>query len=198
MGSLNDLLVSLCMFWSGLHALKYLIIRLGLAHSSRELTRSRAVLPLDRAPSSKVSSLSHYVGHRLARIFHGLMLDVSLTGANIRIETTALNTAFDKATTQIVQASPRSYASNVKHILNSFYSLGTAFGLFGMALGYMLLLWSCLTMLPTSSPSGSSPGTEGDTHTDDEPLSSTDGSSMGGTGLAVQPIVSALCLLVAS
>ncbi|KAH7340106.1 hypothetical protein B0J17DRAFT_649938, partial [Rhizoctonia solani] len=186
MGSLMDALLSLCVFWSGLHTYKHLITRFYLTHPSRELTRSRAVLPLDTSPAPRISSLSHFVGHKAARIFHGLQLSVSLTTVNLRVETTILNSSFDKASTQITQSSPRPHVSNIKQLYSKFYSLGAATGLFGMVLGYMLLLWSCLMVFHDLGPT---PATNGPTENEDEPLSSTEGSPMGGTGLTVQPII---------
>ncbi|CEL54538.1 Membrane-bound transcription factor site-2 protease OS=Cricetulus griseus GN=MBTPS2 PE=2 SV=1 [Rhizoctonia solani AG-1 IB] len=55
-----------------------------------------------------------------------------------------------------------------------------------MALGYILLLWSCVMVFHGL---GTTPGTNDATNSEDEPLSSTEGSPMGGTGLAVQPII---------
>ncbi|QRW26830.1 membrane-bound transcription factor site-2 protease [Rhizoctonia solani] len=55
-----------------------------------------------------------------------------------------------------------------------------------MALGYMLLFWSCLMVFRGL---GSNLGTNNPTDLEDEPLSSSEGSLMGGTGLAVQPII---------
>jgi hypothetical protein len=191
MGSFVDVLLSLCMFWSALHACKYLVARLNLAHSSGELIRSRAVLPLDRAPPSRILSLSHHISHKAARIFVRLRLSISLNVASIRVETTVLNASFDKASVQITQATPHSYASKVKYILDHFYSLGAAVGLLGMAFGYMLLVWSCLTVLYSLGPSSGNPhNPEDPTHAEDEPLSSPESFAVGGTGLAVQPIVS--------
>ncbi|KDN40624.1 hypothetical protein RSAG8_07953, partial [Rhizoctonia solani AG-8 WAC10335] len=179
-----DALLSLCIFWSALHACKHLVARFPLARSSRELTRSRAVLPLDSSPAPRISSFSHFIGHKAARIFHELQLNVHLTTVSLRVETTILNSSFDKASTQIAQTSPHSY-SKIKNLSRCFYSLGPATGLFGMALGYMLLFWSCLMVFRDlgPAPAANSPSDE------DGPLSSTEGSPMGGTGLTVQPII---------
>lgn len=186
-----DILLSLCMFWSGLHACKYLAARLHFSHSSRELTRSRAVLPIDRMEPSRTLSLLHYVSHKVGRVLLELQLHLTLTLANLRVETTVFNVAFDKASTQITRAPPRSHAFQVKSILGGFYSLGAVAGLLGMALGYVLLVWSCLEVLYNmiTSPGFLQNG-GGSSHVESEALSSTDSAVMGGTGLAVQPIVS--------
>ncbi|CAE6477806.1 unnamed protein product [Rhizoctonia solani] len=177
MGSLADALISLCIFWTGLHACKHFVARFYLAHSSRELTRSRAVLPLDTSPVPRTSSFSHLIGHKVARFFHELQLNVHLTAVNLRVETTILNSSFDKASTQITQTEKSSH---------HFYSLGVVAGLFGMVLGYMLLFWSCLLVFQDMGPTATA-GSPSDN--ENEPLSSTEGAPMGGTGLTVQPII---------
>lgn len=186
-----DVVFSFCTFWTGIHAFKYLLSRLHLAHSSRQLTRSRAVLPLDRNSSSGFLSFAHYVGNKISRAMLSLQLDVTLSTMSIRIETTALNSTFDKASVELAHAAPRSYASRVKSFLEKFYSLGVGFGLLGMALGYLLLLWSCLTVFQGSGKAlDTTKNVAHPAHDESEPLSSSEGSSMGSTGLAVQPIVS--------
>ncbi|KAF8682202.1 Peptidase family M50 [Rhizoctonia solani] len=188
MGSFVDILLSLCMFWTGLHAFKHIVTRFYFAQSSRQLTRHRAVLPLDAhiSAASQISSFSHFIGHKAARIFHELQLNVSLTAVNFRVETTVLNTSFDKASVHIAQDAPWPYPPKFRLLSEQFYSLGIATGLSGMALGYMLLFWSCLMVFRGL---GSNPGTSNPTDLEDEPLSSSEGSLMGGTGLAVQPII---------
>ncbi|CAE6469045.1 unnamed protein product [Rhizoctonia solani] len=188
MGSFVDILLSLCMFWTGLHAFKHIVTRFYFAQSSRQLTRHRAVLPLDAhiSAASQISSFSHFIGHKAARIFHELQLNVSLTAVNFRVETTVLNTSFDKASVHIAQDAPWPYPPKFRLLSEQFYSLGIATGLSGMALGYMLLFWSCLMVFRGL---GSNLGTNNPTDLEDEPLSSSEGSLMGGTGLAVQPII---------
>lgn len=186
-----DAVFSFCTFWTGLHALRYLFSRLHLAHSPRQLTRSRAVLPLDRSSSPGLLSFAHYVVHQASRAMLGLQLNMTLTAMSLRIETTVLNTAFDKASTELARAPPRSYASRIKSFLEQFYSLGVGFGLLGMALGYLLLFWSCLTVFHGSGEIiGPVQNATHLAHDESEPLSSSEGGGMGGTGLAVQPIVS--------
>jgi hypothetical protein len=190
---LIDVLFSFCTFWAGLHALKYLLSRLHSANSSRELTRSRAVLPLDRNPPSSVLSFAHYLGHKTSHFLGGLRLDVSLSTVNLRVETTALNEVFDKASTQFAHSATRSDAIRTEGFLERFYSFGAALGLVGMGTGYSLLLWSCLAVFRGSDKTTNMQNTTYYTQ-NDELLSSSEGTNMGGTGLAVQPIVSGYCL----
>ncbi|KAF8602739.1 hypothetical protein BDV93DRAFT_557216 [Ceratobasidium sp. AG-I] len=109
---------------------------------------------------------------------------------SLRIETTVLNSTFDKASTELVHAPPRSHASRIKNFLEQFYSLGVGFGLLGMILGYLLLLWSCLTVFRGSGKiTDPVPNITHLAHDESEPLSSSEGSTLGSTGLAVQPII---------
>lgn len=184
----EDVLFSFCTLWAGLHALKYLLTRLHLSHTTRQLTRSRAVLPLDRTSQPGVLTFTHYIGHKAARAFMKLKLNISLSIFNLRIESTALDGVFDRASTLFTQASSRSPATKAKRFMERFYSIGAAVGLLGMGIVYILLLWSCLMVFHMSDKTTRSQDKTDHTQ-DNEPLSSSDGIGMAGSGLAVQPIV---------
>ncbi|QRW15380.1 membrane-bound transcription factor site-2 protease [Ceratobasidium sp. AG-Ba] len=116
-------------------------------------------------------------------------IKISLSTVSLRVETTALDEIFDRASSLFAQALPRSSTAKTKRLMDRFYSVGVAAGLIGMGAVYALLLWSCLTVFHMPDKS-TNPRNATDYSEDDGPLSSSDDIGMAGSGLAVQPIAS--------